>query len=76
MSWTGEVLINFSLKIELWEFSGGLLKFSSIFLLFVGPVLSEINLAEGASAQFFDELEVFAHNQVWIVKKKYPELTF
>ena len=76
MARTGEILINFSLKIELWELSGGLFEFGSIFLLFVGAVLGQVNLTKGTSAELFDEFEVFAHNQVWIMKKKYPELTF
>ena len=76
MARTGEVLINFCLKIELRELSGGLLEFGSIFLLFVGAVLGQVNLPKGTSTQLFDELEVFAHNQVCIMKKKYPELTF
>ena len=50
MARTGEILINFSLKIELWELSGGLFEFGSIFLLFVRAVLGEINLAKGTSA--------------------------
>lgn len=64
VSWWCEVLVNFSLKVQLWKFCWCLLKFGSIFFLFIGSIFSKINLTECSSTKFFNKFEIFTHDQI------------
>lgn len=64
--WT-QVFIHFGLVIELREFAEGLLEFGCISLRRVGSVFCQVDLAEGSGAEFADEFEVFADDEIWII---------
>jgi hypothetical protein len=48
------------------KLGGGLLQLGCIALGGVRPILGQVDLAEGASAQLFDQFEIFAYDEFWV----------
>lgn len=67
-TWRGaegvQVFVDFGLVVKLRKLGGGLLQLCGIALGGVRPILGQVDLTEGASAQLFDQFEIFAYDEL------------